>query len=178
MGNFLAAQRVDLELVRNTGSRGALDRLERGASFLERDFRHIIRVIRDYRFEDAEREELDLAAIARKSLEQLHSELKGKARLRLQPAPLRGCRQELETVVFLLMENAARYSESQVILRSGRVNRISYLFMQNDVSGTATKGTGVGLSIAERLGRRNGLVMRNRDRSGRFSLLLTWRGGD
>jgi hypothetical protein len=177
LGNFLAGQRVDLELVRDSGSPRALARLERSSSFLERDFRHIIRVIRDYRFEEADPEELDLSAIARRALEQLQPELEGKLRLRLQSAPVRGARQEVETAVFLLLENAARYSASRVYLRSGQVNGTSYVFIQNDTAGAAAKGTGVGLHIAQRLGRRNGLGMLFRERRGRYSLLLTGRSG-
>jgi len=176
MGNFLAAQRVDLELVRDTGSRRALKRLEKGSSFLERDFRHIIKVIRDYRFEEADPEELDLAVIARRALDQLQPELEGKLRLRLQSAPARGARQELEIAVFLLVENAARYSESRVSLRSGQVNKISYLFIHNDIAGATAKGTGAGLGIVERLGKRNGLALQSRERKGSYSLLLTWSG--
>ena len=172
LGNFLAAQRVDLELVRNSGSQSALARLEKGSSFLERDFRHIIRVIRDYRFEETEGEDLDLAAIARGALDQLHPEMDGKMRLRLRPAPLRGARQEVETAVFLLLENAARYSGSRVYLRSGQVEETSYLFIHNDVAATAAKGTGVGLSIVERLVGRNDLRLLTRTKRGKFSILL------
>ena len=175
LGNFLATQRVDLELVRDSGSTRALARLERGTSFLERDFRHIIRVIRDYRFEEAEPEELDLSAIARRTLDQLQPELEGKLRERLQSAPMRGCRQEVETAVFLLVENASRYSDSWVYLRSGQVNGTSYLFIRNDVGGVTAKGTGVGLGLAERLGMRNGLKLQIRNKERSYSLLLAWR---
>lgn len=176
MGNFLAAQRVDLELLRDTGSFKALARLELGSSFLERDFRHIVRVIRDYRFEESESENLDLAAIGTEALEHLGSELEGKLRLRRGPAPMRGCRQEVETAVYLLLENAARYSDSSVYLRSGQVNDTAYLFIHNDVANTAAKGTGVGLSIAGRLAKRNGMGLQCKERQDRYSLLLTWKG--
>ncbi|MCF8030669.1 MAG: hypothetical protein K9K39_07220 [Desulfohalobiaceae bacterium] len=173
MGNFLAAQRVDLELVRDTGSSQALARLESGSSFLERDFRHIIRIIRDYRFEEAEQAPLDFGDIGFDVAEQLRPELEGKLRTRLQSAPVQGCRQEVETVVFLLAENAARYSASRVTLRSGRMSGISYLFIHNDLAGKAAKGTGVGLNIAERLVRRNGIGLRTREREASFAVLLT-----
>jgi len=176
LGNFLATQRVDLELVRDSGSTRALARLERGTSFLERDFRHIIRVIRDYRFEEADPEELDLSAIARRTLDQLQPELEGKLRERLQSAPMRGCRQEVETAVFLLVENASRYSDSWVYLRSGQVNETSYLFIRNDVGGVTAKGTGVGLGLAERLAGRNGMDLRTREREASFAVLLTKAG--
>ena len=176
LGNFLAAQRVDLELVRDSGSRRALARLERGTSFLERDFRHIIRVIRDYRFEEVERIPLDLEEIGHKVVEQLRSELQDRLRIRLQPAPMLGSRQEVETAVFLLLENAARYSDSRIYLRSGRVNGTSYLFIRNDVGGATAKGTGVGLGLAERLAGRNGMVLRTREREASFAVLLTGEG--
>ena len=176
LGNYLASQRVDLELVRESGSHRALKRLERGSSFLERDFRHIIRVIRDYRFEEMEPEELDLGALARDAVDQMRSELDGKLRDRLGNAPVRACRQEAETVVYLLVENAARYSASRVALRSGQVNGVSYLFIQNDVAGSVAKGTGVGLSISERLSRRNGMEFRTREGTGKYLLLLARQG--
>ena len=173
LGNHLAAQRVDLELVRETGSSRALERLEQKTSFLERDFGHIIRVLRDYRFEEAERERVDLVEVAREAVAQL-PEIADKVRLRLQPAPVHACRREVETAVFLLAENAARYSAHRIAIRSGRVDGTPYLFISNDVAGEAPRGAGVGLSIAQRLGGRNGLVMRTRERGGKYSLLLTW----
>lgn len=172
LGNFLAAQRVDLQLLRETNSRRSLDRLESASSFLERDLSHILRVIRDYPFEEAEEEDLDLGHLARTVLEQLRPELEGKIKLRVQSAPVRGSRQEVETAVFLLLENAARYSGSRVYLRSGKMNGNPYLFLHNDTGEAPAKGSGVGLSIAERLAGRNNLQLRTRSRSLTFAALL------
>ena len=88
---------------------------------------------------------------------------------------MRGSCQEVESTVFLLAENAARYSGSRIYLRSGQVNETSYLFIHNDVAGDAAKGNRAGLGIDERLGRRNGLKLQSRDREGSYSLLIVSR---
>ncbi len=173
LGNFLAAHRVDLELVRESGSHNALSRLESGYAFLERDFRHIIQVVRDYQFEEPRKERLDLAGIVRCMLEYLGPELERRVSARLQKAPIKACQIEVETVVFLLLENAARYSNSRVAVRCGSLNRKSYLFIKNDVSAASAKGSGVGLSIATRLARRNDLHITSRARPNTYSVLIT-----
>jgi len=172
MGNFLAAQKVDLELVKETGSKNALDRLQKGYAFLERDFRHILQLIREYEFEQPEREILDLARITEKMLGQFSAETNAQLRYSLYKTEINASLPEIQNIVFLLLDNATRYSYSNISVRCGEYNKKSYLYIGNDVQTPSTKGTGVGLSIAARMSRRNNMQLLTRFKKGHYSVLL------
>ena len=158
LGNFLAAQRVDFELFRETGSRKALQRLEAGRSFLERDFQNILRIIKDTASEEPEPEKVDLSSLTRKVLDDFKEELKA-ASVDLVPVRVKCIKSEVEAIVYILIENSVRYSRSKISVRTGISRNRPYLLIKNDIDQSKVHGTGVGLGTAKRLARRNDLAL-------------------
>ncbi len=159
LGNFLAAQRVDFELLRDTGSKKALDRLEQGRFFLERDFRNMLRIIKDSGSEEPEPEKTDLSDLVSGVLDDFTEELEPEKTM-LNPAEARCIPSEMEAVLYILFENAARYSSSEVLVRSGKSRGRPYVWIRNDIDPERVHGTGVGLSTAYRLAKRNGFILK------------------
>ncbi|MFP4167570.1 MAG: sensor histidine kinase [Desulfonatronovibrionaceae bacterium] len=159
LGNFLAAQRVDFELLRDTGSKKALQRLEQGRSFLERDFRNMLRIIKDSGSEEPEPEKTNLSGLVSGVLGDFKEELEPEKTL-LNPAETKCIRSEMEAVLYILFENAARYSSSKVLVRSGRSRGRPYVWIRNDIDPERVHGTGVGLNTARRLAKRNGFIFK------------------
>jgi len=66
---------------------------------------------------------------------------------------------DMKFILFLLMDNAYKYSESFIYIRAGVCKRKKYLFIANDFGNPAESGLGVGLSVAEQLCRKNGMKL-------------------
>jgi len=176
MGNFLAAQRVDVQLLSETGSQAALERIQRGYQSIEKDFRQITKIIKDFTVETSGSEACDLSSLAAEVLEEFQDGLRGDCRFRLQPSPVQGARQELQTLVYLLVENAVKYSERRIRLRTGRVRGRGYLMVVNDLRAKPPTGTGLGLHIAGKICARNGLALRYRRKRARYAVLVAVEG--
>ena len=66
---------------------------------------------------------------------------------------------DMKFILFLLMDNAYKYSENLVYIRAGVCRRKRYLFVANDFGNSAESGLGVGLAVAEQLCRKNGMKL-------------------
>ena len=66
---------------------------------------------------------------------------------------------DMKFILFLLMDNAYKYSESFIYIRAGVYRRKRYLFISNDFGNSVESGLGVGLSVAEQLCRKNGMKL-------------------
>ncbi|TYB32618.1 MAG: hypothetical protein FXF49_10635 [Flexistipes sinusarabici] len=62
---------------------------------------------------------------------------------------------DMKFILFLLMDNAYKYSENFIYIRAGICKRKKYLFIANDFGNPVESGLGVGLSVAEQLCRKN-----------------------
>ncbi|AEI14509.1 ATP-binding region ATPase domain protein [Flexistipes sinusarabici DSM 4947] len=66
---------------------------------------------------------------------------------------------DMKFILFLLMDNAYKYSEDFIYIRAGVYKRKKYLFVINDFGSPVESGLGVGLSVAEQLCRKNGMKL-------------------
>ncbi len=66
---------------------------------------------------------------------------------------------DMKFILFLLMDNAYKYSESFIYIRAGVCKRKKYLFIANDFGNHVESGLGIGLSVAEQLCRKNGMKL-------------------
>lgn len=172
MGNFLAVQKVNLELLRQKNSPRALDRIEEATQRFENDFQQLIKIMDDFSFEERKQETVDFERLTRNMLPRFSEEKNLEIKTRLQEAGFKGNILEVQTLLFILLENAVKFTGTTIIIRTGKANGRPYFFLKNDKNPKVTKGTGIGSNIASRLCSRNDLFLRQKESQGRFKVLV------
>ncbi|MCF8104537.1 MAG: hypothetical protein K9K64_03550 [Desulfohalobiaceae bacterium] len=172
MGNFLAVQKVNVELLRQKNSPKALDRIEEATLRFENDFQQLIKIMDDFSFEERSQEPLDFKTLTENILPRFAREKKLEVKSKLQKAVFKGNILEVQTLLFILLENAVKYAGSSIIIRTGTATGRPYFFLKNDKNPRVTKGTGIGSNIASRLCSRNDLFLRQKESQGRFKVLV------
>lgn len=172
MGNFLAVQKVNVELLRQKNSPRALDRIEEATLRFENDFQQLLKIMDDFSFEERKKETLDFKTLTENILPRFAQEKKLEVKSKLHTAGFKGNILEVQTLLFILLENAVKYAGSRIIIRTGRANGRPYFYLKNDKNPKVTKGTGIGSNIASRLCSRNDLFLRQKENLGRFRVLV------
>jgi len=172
LGNMLAAQRVNIEILRERYDPEVLDRLERSYHFIEGQFRETMELVRLLPKGEGE-DLLDLREIVRKVLEPIGDQLEGKeVKVTLKSFSVKAPRTELEVAVQLLVENAIKYSEKWVKISGQKTKEGWELVIENDLASGVPSGSGLGLELARRLVKKFGGDIETAERDGRFRQVL------
>ncbi len=174
-GNFLSAQKVNLEILKNSPSPEAVARLKEACRAMERDLEGLLRFLRGW-FEETPPPGGDFAGHLKELVRRLELQFgPRKVHLSLRDAPPPPS-PELELLLLLLLENAFRHSHKKIWIRIGRREGRSYILIMNDLSPHPVKGAGLGLYLARRLAGHYGLRLRIESQRSRFWVLLLHAG--
>ncbi len=171
-GNFLSAQKVNLEILSESPSPEAASRLKEACRAMERDLETLLRFLRGS-LEEPFTPAGDFTDHLRDLLHRLELQFgprKVHLSFRGSSPPLSP---ELELLLFLLLENAFRHSCKDIWIRTGRRQGRPYLLIMNDLSPHPVKGAGLGLYLARRLAERQGIELIIFQKSSRFGILLS-----
>lgn len=159
LGNFLAAQRVNLEILRERPNPEVLDRLEKAYGYIEEHFRRTLELVRLLP-KGEEEKEVDLGEVVRKVLRPFGESLKGKdLELELSPVRVRVPVAELELILQALIENAVKYSDRWIRIALDKAGKSTILTIENDLAPDRPPGSGLGLEVARRLAGKIGLII-------------------
>ncbi len=172
LGNFLAVQKINLELLRGQHNPKALARIEEATSRFENDFQQLIKIMSEFDLEERKHEEIDLKTLTKDMLPRFEAVQRVRVHKSLQSGKLLGNTLEIQTLLFILLENSVKYSDSCIKIKTGTSSGRSYFFLLNDINPRVSKGSGIGQNIARRLCARNGLVLRQKERSGWYRILV------
>lgn len=168
IGNFISAQKVNLELLEEDP---VLDRLKESVRRLERDYRRTLEVLEELKEgHGTEPEVVDLKVLVERVIRSLPVPEGIELKLRLSQAKVRANPVYLEIMVSSLLENALRYANSVVHVRL--CGKGPLLVIRNDVR-THTGGSGMGLQIVKFVARRIGAEVRFRIRN-RFTAVVVF----
>ena len=82
---------------------------------------------------------------------------------------------EQRFAIELLLENAFKYSEKVIKIRSGYLkNKLQYVFISNDIVSKRQKGLGIGLAIVDSIAKNNDLKILWKENNYKFMVLVTW----
>jgi len=173
LGNFLASQKINAELLEDSPP---VRRLKRSLQDLDRSYHRTFSLLETLQKERNVREEkLDLEKMVRDAISS-HRDTDRSLRLDAPAAKLwlKANPVYVELLISLLVENALKYSRSRVHVklcrsRSGK----PILLIRNDVSGKEG-GTGIGLQIVRFIAERIGADLKIRIRSN-FTVLVVFR---
>jgi len=162
LGNFLSLQKVNLEILKQKCSEEkVLQRMEEGYSVLKRDLFNILDKIKNFSTETSKKE-VNIADIVNRILNNLPEATYKKFSLSLKPALFIIDPNDAESLVFFLIENALKYSQSAVKIRSGTFKGKSYLIICNNISNKTSfqKGKGLGLELVKLICKRYNLKLK------------------
>jgi len=158
LGNFLAVQRLNVDILESRcGSSKAIERLKRGYNLLEGDFQLLLDEVKGIGRERRS-ESVDISEVVRRTVKAFPFSNRD-VKLKLESAKLMADRKDMENLIYIIVENAFKYSSSSVKVRTGRVGRTSYIAICNDLKGKVEGGRGIGLELAEVIAKRyNGML--------------------
>ncbi len=172
LGNFLAVQKINLELLRGQHNPRALGRIEESTARFENDFQQLIKIMSEFDFEERKHEPVDIKTVAEDMLPRFDGVHRVRVHKRLQSGTLQGNILEIQTLLFILVENAVKYADSCIKIKTGVTNGRSYCFLLNDINPAVSIGSGIGQNIARRLCERNNLFLRSNERAGWHRILV------
>ena len=169
LGNFLAAQRLNLEILKQKYSLEAVKRLERGYGTIEKDFRHILKIIKNFKSYLRKKEKINLKLLIEDIITTFKEELQNKSlRLHLAPIEIFAVKAEIETIFYILIENAIKYAQTAICINLALQDKTVSLIIKNDINPMIPKGSGVGLDLAQRLATKNQIRLSSKEEKGLF----------
>ncbi len=172
LGNFIASQKVNLELIEDSPPK---ERLRRSLVDLERSYHRTFTLLETLQRERNVREEkVDLKSIVEEAVSH-HTEQGRDLRFSSVKSvpPIRTNPVYVELLISLLLENAVKYSRRTVHVKLCRSRKgRPVLFIRNDI-GSRSGGTGVGLQIVRFIADKIGAELRIRIRD-RFTVVTTF----
>ncbi len=169
IGNFLAAQRVNIEMLKEGAGSVVLERLEGATSYMEDQFRRTVELIRRFPKAGEGVEEVDLKELLQRVLVPFEGYFKDKRlQLELEDVKVKAPHTDLEMMVYLLVENSARYSRGYVRISLTKEGKGARIVLENDIAFDVPRGSGLGLELARRLAERIGARVEVSEGQGRF----------
>jgi len=149
LGNFLSIQRLNIDLIKSKCRLKAVNRLENAYSLMEKDFKFTIKTLKNLGESEKTISTVNLKDMIEDVLHHFIENLKDKkVRLKLKDIYIKADPNDLENVLFSVIENAVKFSEEKIYIKMCNNKKNIYIFIKNDV-GSVSKGAGVGLQIAE-----------------------------
>jgi signal transduction histidine kinase len=175
LGNFLASQRLNIEILKQTPSPTALARLENTYSFVEMEFKHTLNIIKNFKTGSQKKEKIDLKPIIKANLAQFKEPLKDKQlRLDLTDTSVKGERVNVEMIFYLLIENAIKYAQRDIFIQLKKEDNFILCLIKNDINPKVPKGSGIGLSLVHQLAQKYGIKLSHKEEDNFYILSLKW----
>ena len=171
LGNFLAIQKLNLEILKQKISSPALDRLNKSYNFIETEFKHTLNIIRNFKARKINVKNIELKTLIELILQQFREILNNKKIiLNLKETKLTANQTDLGMIFYLLIENAVKYAEKEIYISLYNEAKNIVLFIKNDINPNVPKGSGIGLTLAKRLGERYKMKLFYDEKDGYFEL--------
>ena len=176
MGNYLSSIKVNLELLRESYSPKALERMLRITEFLELNHRKNLRILNDLvQAEELRRktEQIKLKNLIEKTCNSLKS-LNPDRNIRIygKDIALSANPTLLGSLIELLLENAFKYSRSQIRVKLCITEIKPLLIIRNDLEGDVARGSGIGLQVAGYMSKLLGAKLKTRVKKNHYLTLL------
>ncbi len=172
--NFLGVQKVNIEILKINFNKKALTRIERTYSLIEKDIETLVHVLKSLRNFSGDINEINLKDIINEIVKELESIYPEKTVLLfLQDIKIKGNLEDVKNIIFIILENAFKYSEKRILIKLFEEKKYSVLYVSNDINVSFSEGgTGVGLEIAKFLSKKYKWVLENKINDNEYSITL------
>ena len=149
LGNFLSIYRVNVEILKDRCKTRALERLENAYSIMEKDFSIATKTLKKLSIRKKEPKDINIKNRLVEILSLFGQILKDKkVILSLSDLTVRIDDEDLENILFTVIENVVKYSRSKIHVKMCSDKENVYIFLRNDFK-DISKGSGVGLKLVE-----------------------------
>ena len=149
LGNFLSIYRVNVEILKDRCKTRALERLENAYSIMEKDFSIATKTLKKLSIRKKEPKDINIKNRLIEILSLFGQILKDKkVILSLSDSTVRIDDEDLENILFTVIENVVKYSRSKIHVKMCSDKENVYIFLRNDFK-DISKGSGVGLKLVE-----------------------------
>ncbi len=181
LGNFISSQVINLNIISERYNDKAIDRMLIEHQTLKEDMNQIVRIMESFKTGTLMNEEkIDIRVLIDKVLYSMKEQLKNrniKIYITKRKCHVLCMPSEMEIVIYLLIDNAIKYSDNTIHIRISNINRRVILVIRNDISSKEIRGTGMGLKIVDKLCKRYRIKLKTKERKENFTVLLTMGAG-
>ncbi len=172
-GNFLSIQKINIQLLDNKNSE-TVRRLQNSIYLIESDLYQIISILKNFESQDLRQRPIEISEIIRNLLQKNIYNKDLKLFLRLHDVKVKSISLIIETILSLLIENAFKYANQKIAIRTGIYQKNVYVYISNDIKPVISPGSGLGLKIAHLLGEKSGARLISKSRQTLYQVLLVW----
>ncbi len=159
LGNFLSINKMNIELLKSKCKFRELERIEQSYNLLEKDFINVSSFLKNIGKTDKKRV-LNLRTLIERHLNEFQSIFPDKRIiLSLRDIYVKAEEDKLSLIIFNLLENAFKYSDSFIHIKTCQNKRKVTLSIRNDISTDIKRTTGIGLEIVTKLLKDTGGVL-------------------
>ena len=175
LGNFISSQIVNLNILQDKYSKSAVNRLLDEYEMINNDMDQLVRIIEGFKSGSIiEEDKINLKLLVDKLVSNIKT-LEDKdimVRITSRKCELRGISNEIEIALYLLIDNAIKYSGGHISIRLSNMNNVIVFVIRNDKLEEFSKGTGMGLGIVDKLCNRYRIVFRVKETDDHFTAAL------
>lgn len=165
IGNFLSTMNTNIEILKLKPESRVLERMEKSCNAIGAEIQKTIEAVKKLPKISKSKQQINLEELIKTVISKFETDKKllfSKREVYLNNNP-----EVVETIIFLLIDNAFRYSEKIIHIKIFR-NAVA---IRNDFT-EIVKGSGLGLQIAEYLCRTSKLQLKYRAKGEHFIVLL------
>lgn len=165
IGNFLSTMNTNIEILKLKPESRVLERMEKSCNAIGAEIQKTIEAVKKLPKISKSKQQINLEELIKTVISKFETDKKllfSKREVYLNSNP-----EVVETIIFLLIDNAFRYSEKMIHIKIFR----HAVAIRNDFT-EIVKGSGLGLQIAEYLCRTSKLQLKYRAKGEHFIVLL------
>lgn len=165
IGNFLSVMETNLEILKIKPENRVIERIQNSCNILNEEITKTIQTVKKLPSYKSKKQSVNLKDIVLEILKQF--EPKHILKLSLQDIFVNLERVAIETILFLIFDNAFKYSKNKIHIKLCHKG----IAVRNDFAELG-KGSGVGLQIVEYLAKKSGYTLKYRAKGEHFLLTL------
>jgi signal transduction histidine kinase len=165
IGNFLSMMKLNIELLKHKPEQRIIERLQSSCRVMEEDLNNTLETVKKIQKLSKNKEKINLKESIERVLKSFPIEK--KTTINTKDITLSLNKDAYEAILFLLLDNAFRYSHSKVHIRVFE----KFIAIRNDFL-EIVKGSGLGLQIAEYLCKINNFKLKYRAKNNNFLVIF------
>lgn len=148
--NFLTTSKLNLHLIK-TENRVPLERLIHAHENLTKDLENIQYFIKRLPTQNQSKNKINIPNLIKSLMDELELNKHFSIKFNFSEIYINAPYQDIYFALYLLFDNILKHAGQNVTIKCGKIKKLKYLIIKNDINENETKGLGVGLNVVEKL---------------------------